>query len=328
MVRGPEAGSPAGTDGPMARLIIGTRGSALALRQAAQVAAALRARHPGLEVVERVVRTAGDDSPSFPPASFETTGVFVQRIERALAAGEVDLAVHSLKDLPTEQPEDLVLVAVLERHDPRDALVSLAGWTLADLPAGTLVGTGSPRRRCQLLHHRPDLRLIPIRGNVDTRLLKLQQGELGALVLALAGLERLGITSVPFRALEPAQCLPAVGQGAIAVEIRRDDGVTAGLVAPLNHEPSSVRVVAERAFLRRLGGGCLAPATAHATFAGGQLALEAIVGDAEGRALLCERESGSPADGEIVGDRLARRLLAAGARRILEDARSVGIRGA
>jgi len=307
----------------VARIIIGTRGSALARWQANYVAEALRTRHHGLEVEERILKTEGDESQHGPDAtlSFGAVGVFVRRIEEALVAREVDLAVHSLKDMPTEQPDGLVVAAVPERHDARDALVSRDGWTLEQIPPGTVVGTGSFRRRCQILHLRPDLKVVPIRGNVDTRLRKLQEGQVGALALALAGLERLGLDSLPIQPLAPETCMPAVGQGALGLEIREDDTETAVRVASLNHAPSMARVEAERAFLQRLGGGCLAPATAHARIVHDRLHLDAVVGDPEGRALLLEREVGEVAEASVIGARLAERLLVAGAERILADAR-------
>lgn len=313
----------------MSRVVIGTRGSALARCQSGQVAARLRERHPGLVVDERILKTEGDELQHGPGAvaGLGTVGVFVRRIEQALMAGEVDLAVHSLKDMPTEQPDGLVVAAVPERHDARDALISRDGWTLDEVPPATVVGTGSVRRRCQLLHRRPDLEVVPIRGNIDTRMRKLRNGEVGALVLATAGIERLGLETLPMQRLAVSLCVPAVGQGALGLEIREDDGETAGLVAVLNHPPSMARVAAERAFLRRLGGGCLAPATAYAQIADNRLHVEAVVGEPRGRVLLIDRESGDVADAAIIGARLAERLLVAGAERILSDARDVGSPG-
>ena len=262
-----------------ARVTIGTRGSPLARWQASHVAECLMRFHPELAVEQHVIRTEGDvaSAKGSGPATPEHTGVFVRRIEQALLAGEVDLAVHSLKDMPTDQPDGLTIAAVLERHDARDALISREGWTLDRLPRGTLVGTGSFRRRCQLLHHRPDVQVVPVRGNVETRMRKLRDGEVGALVLAVAGIERLALDDLPFQRLPAKLCLPAVGQGALALECRTSDRECAGLVAPLNHDASMTRVRAERAFLRRLGGGCLAPATAFATIANDRLLVEGCV---------------------------------------------------
>ena len=304
------------------RLIIGTRGSALARWQAAHVADLLRTRHRGLVLEERIVKSDGDLHESSPISGLGSTGVFVRRLEDALLGEEVDLAVHSLKDMPTDQPDGLMVAAALERHDPRDALVSREGWTIDDVPAGTVIGTGSLRRRSQLLHRRPDLEVVPIRGNLDTRIRKLQSGEVGALVLALAGLQRLGLDSVPVRPLDIATCLPAVGQGALAVEIREDDDRTADLVEPLNHAGTWTCISAERAFLRRLGGGCLAPASAFARIEGDRVYVEAIVGDPDGHSMLLEREHGKLECASIIGARLAERLLVAGAKRILAEART------
>lgn len=305
----------------MNRVVIGTRGSALALWQARHVAGLLRARHPGLTIEEKIIESEGDLDTRSSIAQLGSTGVFVRRLEQALLAREIDLAVHSLKDLPSDQPTGLLVAAVPERHDPRDALVSPRGWTLADVPAGTVVGTGSLRRRAQLLHARPDLEVVPIRGNVDTRVRKATEGEYGAVVLALAGLERLGVEGVGIRPIDPGVCLPAVGQGALAIEARVDDRPTRELAEALSHEPSLIAVTAERAFFRRLGGGCQAPASAYARVAQGRVTLEAVVGDPDGLALLGERDSGDVATAHEVGARLAERLLAAGARRILQTVR-------
>lgn len=307
--------------------MIGTRGSALALWQARHVAELLRAAHDGLVVDERIVKTEGDLKPDSAVANLGERGVFVRRLEQSLLAGEVDLAVHSLKDMPTQQPSGLRIVAVTERHDPRDTLLSLDGWRLEELPPGTVVGTGSVRRRSQLLHVRPDIEVAPVRGNVDTRVRKLREGGLGGLVLAVAGVERLGITSVKHEPLGIETCLPAAGQGALALETREDDGPTRELVERLNHPQSLAAVKAERAFLRRLGGGCLAPATAYARIEDSRLVAEGFVGDPDGRAVLLERERGDPADAAVIGTRLAERLLVAGATKILQSPRPDPARG-
>jgi hydroxymethylbilane synthase len=314
----------------MRRLTIGTRGSALARWQADHVARELARVDPALALEQRILHTEGDEmqqsAAALPGPS--AVGVFVKRIEQALLAREIDLAVHSLKDMPTDQPAGLSIAAVLERDDPRDALVSAAGWTLDELPAAARVGTGSARRQSQLLHRRPDLRIVPIRGNIDTRVGRVERGELDAVVLALAGLARLRLERLPIRALDTASCLPAVGQGALAVEIRAEDQALAETLAALDHGPTRARVEAERAFLRHLGGGCLAPATAHAWIERGRLWVEAVVGDAAGRALLGDREQGEPASAASIGERLARRLLVAGAGRVLAEARALGRAGA
>ncbi len=307
----------------MPQLVLGTRGSSLALWQASHVARRLTTLHHDLEIEQRIIRTEGDVRPH---ATFGRgdVGVFVRRIETALAECEIDLAVHSLKDLPTTQPDGMTIAAVLERHDPRDALLSTQGFTLETLPAAATVATGSPRRRTQLLRVRADLRIVPVRGNVDTRVGKLLDGGFDALVLALAGIERLGITNVPARPLEPEICLPAVGQGALAVETRASDRGTRDLVAGLEDTPTRQAVDAERAFLRVLGGGCLAPATAYARIGGGTLRLVAMVGDGNGATEIRDRESGRAEEAERLGEQLARRMLDAGADELLRAAREEG----
>jgi hydroxymethylbilane synthase len=307
----------------VARLVLGTRGSALALWQARRVAERLAARHAGLAIETRVIRSEGDLRPDEPLDAVGSRGIFVHRLQQALLSREIDLAVHSLKDLPTTEPAGLVIAAVTERHDPRDALVTRDGGGLFDLPPGTTLGTGSPRRRCQLLHARPDLRVVPIRGNVETRVAKLKSGEFGALVLAQAGLERLAVRGVAVHALDPRVCLPAAGQGALAVEARADDRATRAWVEPLNDVESAVATAAERALMRHLGGGCLAPAAAFAHYESGLLSLEGLVGDERGTCLLVERERGAPAVGEAIGARRAARLLVAGAASILAALRPV-----
>lgn len=304
----------------MPRLKLGTRGSALALRQAAHVAGLLRARHPELEVEQVVIRTEGDLRADVPLEAVGERGVFVRQLQHALLAREIDLAVHSLKDLPTSEPPGLVIAAVPPRADPRDALVLREPGGLHSLPPGARVGTGSPRRRCQLLHRRPDLRVVAVRGNLDTRIRKLKRGDVEALVLAVAGLQRLGIDDVAITPLGPDQLLPAVGQGALAVEARAEDPATATWLESLDDAPSAACVEAERALLRRLGGGCLAPAAAHARLEGGRLRVEGLVGDPDGRALLVESEDGPVASARGIGERLAARLLTAGAQVILARA--------
>ncbi len=307
------------------RVVLGTRGSPLALWQARHVARRLAAIHPQIVVEERIVRTDGDVDPSPPSAaafSRWSVGVFVRRLEEALRDGAIDLAVHSLKDVPTEMPHDLVLPAVLERHDPRDALVTRSGADLGALEPATVVGTGSLRRRAQLLRARPDLRTRPVRGNVDTRIRRLLDGDYGALVLAVAGIERLGLAAAPWVALPIDVCLPAVGQGAIAVETRAADARTIDLLHGLDHRPTHAAVRAERAFLDRLGGGCLAPAAAHAVLDESELRLRAFAGDADGTEALYDEEHGALDDPASLGRRLAERMLAAGAARLLARARA------
>lgn len=304
------------------RLRIGTRGSKLARWQSRHVAQVLESAHAGLSVEEIVLKTDGDLLQEAPERrSPSDQGIFVRRIQRALQENEIDLAVHSLKDLPTDSPVGLVLAAIMARHDPRDALVTRDRSSLAELRKGARVGTGSFRRHAQILHLRGDLDLQPIRGNVDRRIAKLLDGEVDALILALAGLQRLGVDSVSIEPLDPVVCLPAVGQGSLAIESRADDTRCRELVGVLDHPASHTAAIAERAFLRRLGGGCLAPATAYAQVDGEILSLEAMVGSPDGMAIIGERERGRTEAAEMIGARLAERLYSAGAEAMLERAR-------
>lgn len=308
-------------------MILGTRGSALALWQARHVARALSDRSPATEIVERIIRTEGDELSAAGQMPRADRGVFVGALEEALAAGTIDLAVHSLKDLPTAPTEELTLAAILLRHDPRDALVTLRGGGLSALLPGARVGTGSPRRCSQLLHRRPDLACVGIQGNIDTRLRRLHAGDVDALVLAVAGLERLGVGGVRIEPLDPDLCLPAAGQGALAIQTRVGDRRVVEACGLLDHWPTRIAVDAERAVLRRLGGGCLAPATAFATLEGDRLRIEARVGSADGRCLLMEREVGHAQAASSIAVRLAERLLVAGARGLLDPVAIHGARG-
>lgn len=311
------------TPGP-ATLRLGSRGSPLALWQARFVAGKLEAAHPGLRVEISIIKTEGDQRTDVPLTVAGGKGLFVKEIEDALSASRIDLAVHSLKDLPTEQPEGLLVASILARHDPRDALLSEEGWDLDSMPEGTVVATGSPRRRCQLLRRRPDLGMTLVRGNVDTRIRRLREGRFGAIVLAMAGLERLGLDEVPAIPLSPEICLPAPGQGALAVETREDDPRTRERVLVLDDESTRAAVVAERSFLAGLGAGCLAPAGAFGRVEAGSLRLRAMVGDPDGSRLLADGIEGSASEAERLGDALARRLLASGGEAILADARREG----
>jgi hydroxymethylbilane synthase len=300
----------------MRKLVLGTRGSPLALWQARHVADSLRAAHGGLTVEEKIFRTEGDLQQTAPLGPGDR-GVFVRAIEDRLLAGEIDIAVHSLKDLPTSQPEGLVIAAVPEREDPRDCLLSLEGWSFEEMPRSTVVATGSFRRRMQLVHARPGLKIVPVRGNVDSRIRKLKEDEYGALVLAMAGVKRLKITHPPGVPIPADLCLPAVGQGALAVQTRENDEDARGMARALEHAASRVAVRGERSFLRKLGGGCLAPATAFAVVEGGTMRLEAVVGDPGGVKLLRDRESGAIEDAVAMGEELAGRMLSAGAARLM-----------
>ncbi|MBI2868659.1 MAG: hydroxymethylbilane synthase [Chloroflexi bacterium] len=292
------------------KVTIGTRGSKLALVQAGSLAAALRARYPDIEVVIRRIATAGDRDRRTP---LEDMGVavFVKELEEALLDGRIDLAAHSLKDMPADTPPGLRLLAVTGRADPRDALV--AGARLMELPPGARIGTGSLRRSIQLAACRPDLKTCAIRGNVDTRLRKVDAGEVEGVIVAAAALIRLGWTDRITEYLPAEHFLPSVGQGALAVEARLDDEFMAELVVPLNDETVWRCVAAERAFLRALGGGCRAPIAALGRIEYQLLHLDGMVAGADGRRVLRARATGDPASPEAVGEGLARLMLESGA---------------
>ncbi len=287
-------------------LRIGTRGSALALAQADQVIRRLQAQDPTLPTEVVIIRTSGDRGQR------EVRGAFVKELQHALLKGEIDLAVHSLKDLPTDPAPGLLLAAVLEREDPRDALIARNGWTWATLPPGARVGTGSPRRTAQLRALRSDLVYLPLVGNVDTRLRRLQEGRYEAIVLAMAGLIRLGRMDEVTEVFSLEQILPAPGQGAIAVEIREEDEAARALVERLNHPPTWWAVKAERAFLRALGGGCRVPIAAYGSLENGRLVLEGRIAALDGTWMIRDRIEGPPEMAEALGEILAERMKAAG----------------
>jgi hydroxymethylbilane synthase len=299
-------------------LVIGTRGSKLALWQAEWVQASLQAVAPDLSVTLRTIKTSGDKILDVPLAAIGGKGLFVKEIEEALLREEIDLAVHSMKDVPTQLPERLAILSVPKRENPHDALISRDGCKLADLPAGARIGTSSLRRQAQLLHHRPDLRIQMLRGNLDTRLRKVRDGDYEAIVLAAAGLTRLGWLNEVTEYLPFAISLPAIGQGAIGIEGRRDDAFVQA-VQKLDHPETRTAVSAERALLERLEGGCQVPIAAHATIQGGTLVMEGLVASVDGRQVLRESCQGPAAEAEQVGRQLAERLLARGGRAILSQ---------
>jgi hydroxymethylbilane synthase len=294
-----------------AKLILGTRGSPLALAQSGHVKAWLEARSPGLVVDLRIVKTEGDRLQEAPPAPGErlAKGLFTSALERALLHGDIDLAVHSLKDLPTTLDPGLVIAAIPARVDPRDALIT-NGARLADLPHGARVATGSPRRSAQLRGARRDLVVVPVRGNVDTRIAKLRDGEFDGLVLALAGLERLGRAAEATELLAPEVMLPAPGQGALGIEMRDDP--TASFVRDLlDHSETRAAVTAERAVLAGIGGGCQLPLGALATLDAGNLRLRAVLFSEDGSRHARTEAIGSPAEASMLGRRVADELTAA-----------------
>lgn len=300
---------------------IGTRGSALALRQAQEVADRLGRAWPSIEVTLVPIRTSGDRLATAHLATVGGKGLFVKEIDEALLEGRVDLAVHSLKDLPAERPAGLALVAFPPREDPRDVLVAGAGWTLDTLPGGARVGTSSLRRRVQLQARRPDVEVVPVRGNVETRLRKQARGEVDALLLAAAGLRRLGLLAEGMAVLEPEEILPAVGQGVLGVEARVEDARTARLAGAIDDEATRPAAVAERAFLAGVGGACTTPLAAHARATPEGLRLEAFVATPDGTRWLRDAAVGDPGAPEVLGRRLADRLLAAGAAEIVRAGR-------
>jgi hydroxymethylbilane synthase len=293
-------------------LRIGTRGSKLALYQAGLVRDRLRAAHPELaaeKAVELVpIRTTGDRVQNRLLAEIGGKGLFTKEIEEALRDTRIDLAVHSLKDMETMLPADLAIACVLPREDPRDALVAPGSTGLAALPQGARVGTASLRRRAQLLRARRNLAVVPIRGNVDTRLGKLENGVVDALVLALSGLRRLGREALANEILEPDMMLPAVGQGALAVETRAGDARVAALLAPLHDAATAACVAAERAMLAALDGSCRTPIAGLATIAEDRLTLDGLLLSPDGDAERSGRTSGAVADAEAIGTELGERL--------------------
>ncbi len=300
----------------MRTFVIGSRGSRLARWQAEWVKARLEER--GHRCILKIIRTSGDRIVDRPLASFGGKGVFVREIEDALIGKEIDLAVHSLKDLPTAQPEGLTICCVPPREDPHDLLASDQGAAPGGLPAGAVIGTGSPRRACQMRALRSDLTIRDLRGNVDTRLRRLREGDYDAIVLAAAGVRRLGAT-VRGHVLSFDEMVPAVGQGALAVESRRDDGEIAMALEPVHHAPTAAAVTAERAFLRALGGGCQAPIAAHAEIGEGRLVLRGLVADPRGEQVMRDRYEGSVGEAETIGTRLASAFLDRGAAALLAE---------
>jgi hydroxymethylbilane synthase len=305
---------------PTKTLILGTRGSRLALTQSETCAEKLRAR--GFQVEVRVVRTTSDHRPETPLSVIDRRDVFTRQLDEALVAGEIDLAVHSLKDVPTELPEGIVLPAISERHDPSDVLVSEAGWDVDGLPNGATVATGSLRRRSQLLHRRPDLNVVEIRGNVETRVRKMREGDADAIVLARAGLERLGLAAqIPHTVLSPNVMLPAVGQGFLAVASLEDHPQKEAIRRALNDEAGERAALTERALLRALEGGCRVPVGALALVREDEIRLKGLVASPDG-ALVYEGEADGREPNEV-GGRLARDLLGQGAEIVLGEIRQV-----
>ncbi len=301
------------------RLRIATRKSPLALWQANHVRDALLARNPGLEVELLTMTTQGDKILDTPLAKVGGKGLFVKELELGMLEGRADLAVHSMKDVPVEFPDGLGLAAILPREDPRDALISNSYSGVDALPQGARVGTSSLRRQCQLRARRPDLQVLDLRGNVNTRLRKLDEGDFDAILLAAAGVRRMGWEARITELLAPEQFLPAIGQGAIGIEIRADDERVAALVGALNDAQTATRISAERALNAGLQGGCQVPIAGYSEISHGVIVLRALVGRPDGTELVQGVISGRPEDAEELGQVLADDLLSRGAREILAD---------
>jgi hydroxymethylbilane synthase len=316
---------------PVDAIRIGTRGSDLALWQAHWVEGELHRLHPGLTVTVTVIKTTGDRVLDAPLSQIGDKGLFTREIEHALLADEIDIAVHSLKDLPTRLPAGLMLGAICRREDMRDVFIPHPAnpvRTLSGQPAGAWIATGSLRRKCQLLSMRPDLSIVDIRGNLNTRLRKLEESEWAGMLLARAGVVRLGWEERIGETLDPLTILPAVGQGALGIEIREHDTVIASRLAPLHHAATAAATLAERALLRRLEGGCQVPIGTYGrleqTAGGGEvLALDAMVGSLDGRTVVRGRKTATPDQAEDLGRALAEELIEHGAGPILGQIRAV-----
>ncbi len=302
------------------KIVIATRGSKLALWQAEWIKSLLLEMGPDFDIELNKIKTTGDKILDVPLAQVGGKGLFVKEIEEAMLRGEADLAVHSMKDVPTDLPEGLHLSAITKREDPRDAFIARKGIkSFGDLPQGANIGTSSLRRICQLLNLRPDLKITQLRGNVDTRLRKVAEGEFDAVILATAGVKRLGFAARITEILPVEVSLPAIGQGAVGIECRVDDEFINGLLKKLNHEETSVCVRAERAFLKKLEGGCQVPIAAYAKLKDGRIVIEGLVGSLDGKTLIKDILEGDPENAESLGTALAEKLLAQGAGKILDE---------
>lgn len=299
------------------RIVIGTRGSKLALWQANHIAGRLAAEHPGLEIELRHIVTTGDKILDVPLAKIGGKGLFTKELENAMLSGEIDLAVHSLKDMPTELPAGLFLAAITERMNPGDAFISPRYKTIDKLPQGAQIGTSSLRRKAQLLIHRPDLHIVDLRGNIDTRLKKLEQEALDGILLAVSGLTRLGWDDRITQVVPMDICLPAVGQGALAIEAREGDSEVLPLLSCLEHNDTRYAVTAERAFLREVEGGCQIPIGVYGRMDCDQLIIQAVIASPDGTSAIRDKASGGAADAASLGITLARRMLDAGGRHLL-----------
>lgn len=301
------------------KLVIGTRSSKLALWQANYIAECIRNEYPGIEVELRHIMTTGDKILDVPLAKIGGKGLFTKELENAMLANEIDLAVHSLKDMPTELPAGLILAAITQRLDPGDALISPKYKEIDKLPQGAKVGTSSLRRKAQLLKYRPDLVISDLRGNLDTRLKKMETEQLDAILLAVSGLKRLGWQDLITQELPSEICLPAVGQGALAIEAREDDQEVREMLTFLNHEQTRWAVEAERSYLAEAEGGCQIPIGVYGHIDGETLLLEAVILSVDGKRQIRQTISGNPREGIKLGQALAQDMLAKGGREILQE---------
>lgn len=302
-------------------IVIGSRGSKLALAQTGWVRDRILSLVPGADVTIKVIKTSADKNPTASIRAGSSIGVFVKEIEEALKAGDIDIAVHSMKDLPTATPPGLRIAAVPEREDPRDAFICARASSVEELPAGAVVGTGSIRRQAQLLALRPDLRVVDIRGNIDTRLKRLEEGAYDALILACAGLRRLGLDGRISSVFELPAMLPAPGQGALAIETRDEESAATQAAGALNHPATAAAVAAERRILQRMGGGCNVPVGVHASVTGDAARIEAVVASADGRRIIRDFVTAPPDGIGEAADKLADRILALGGRVLLDELR-------
>ena len=301
------------------KIRIGTRKSKLALWQANYIAEKLKEHFPDLDVELVKITTKGDKILDVPLAKVGGKGLFVKEIEEAMLRNEIDIAVHSLKDVPTYFPEGLGLVAITEREDPRDAFLSVKYSSIDEMPEGAVLGTSSLRRKAQIMIKRKDLEIKDLRGNVDTRIRKLEEGQYDGIILAYAGLKRLGLQNKVKQVFDPAYMIPAVAQGFLGIEARLDDEKTKEIVSVLNHEESFIRATAERAFLKKLEGGCQVPLAAYSEIYDGKLKITGFVSDLTGDRFFRDSIEGSLDKAEELGEKLANKLLEEGAKEVLEE---------
>ncbi len=300
-------------------LVLGTRGSKLALCQSEWFQSKVQEVAPEVRVTLRKIHTSGDKIVDVPLAKIGGKGLFVKEIEDALLARDIDFAVHSMKDVPAQLPEGLDILCVPPREDARDAFISRAGHSFQNLPVGATVGTASLRRQAQLLHARPDLTIAMLRGNLDTRLRKLQEGQFDAIVLAAAGLHRLGWSQTITEYLSPILSLPAIGQGALGIEGRAHDEFVRSILSRLNDRATHTTVTAERAFLHRLEGGCQVPIAAHAALSDEYLVLDGLIASVDGKTIIRDQIKGTHQQAHALGVQLAERLLSRGGEKILGE---------